>query len=146
MPNTDHIGLSDYESALARLRERLPIALRHRDVVSIVAARDEVLGHYGPVFRVDSPAKVNLDEFRAFLNFRNNRHWGLHRQSGSIFADPDKLRQALYILVDEGRPIQQRFDIVVSTVQGIGKAIITAVLLVAYPANMRSGTIRLKAR
>ena len=128
------IGLPDYESAIADLREKLPTALKHPDIGPIVAAREEVLAHYGPVFRANEPSNVNLEEFRAFLDFRNNRHWGgLHRQVGSILSDPEALREAICTLADESRPVEQRFDKAVSAVQGMGRAIVTAVLHVAYP-------------
>ncbi|MBP6965140.1 MAG: DUF1016 family protein [Armatimonadetes bacterium] len=127
-------GLSDYEAAITALREKLPSALSHPDVGPIAAAKEQVIGHYGPLFRADSLGSVNLDEFRSFLDFRNNRHWGgLHRQVGFIFADPPALRNVLYVLADEGRPVEERIDNAVAGVQGMGKAIITAFLHVAYP-------------
>jgi hypothetical protein len=44
-----------------------------------------------------------------------------------------KLRAMLKVLLDETRPIDERFDQVINQVTGMGKALMTAILLVAYP-------------
>src|SRR5207249_3184628 len=74
------------------------------------------------------------DEFISFLYFENNRHWsGLHRQGFRAAADMGKLRQALGILLDEDRPIRDRFPEALGMVSGFGKASATGILMVAYP-------------
>jgi len=43
------------------------------------------------------------------------------------------LRASLRSLFDESRPIEQRFDEAITTVPGMGKALATAILVVAFP-------------
>jgi hypothetical protein len=43
------------------------------------------------------------------------------------------LRASLRSLFDESRPIEQRFDEAITTVPGMGKALATAILIVAFP-------------
>jgi hypothetical protein len=45
----------------------------------------------------------------------------------------EKLRQALGVLLDEGKPIRERFSETLEMVAGIGKGIATGILTVAYP-------------
>ncbi len=101
-------------------------------------ARDAVLARYQVVFSLENIASITAEEFRSFLLFENNQHWwGLHRQGGFITADMDLLREALSLLVDEGRPTGERLDRLISRngplVPHLGRAVLTAILLVAYP-------------
>lgn len=121
------------EDALGRLRAAKAAMDQQQEMQEINAARDEVVARYGPVFQ---PGAVeNLDEqvLRSFLLIENNRHWsGLFRQGNRICADMAKTRAALSELVDETRPIQERTK-AATDIKGMGKGIITAILLVAYP-------------
>ena len=45
----------------------------------------------------------------------------------------DGLRDALSVLLDESRPIAERYDYALDRVHGMGRAIATAILLVVYP-------------
>lgn len=120
--------------ALERLRAVYARARQRPDFRERVAARDEVLQRYQPVFRPDRLKDLAEDTFRSFLYFENNKHWtGLHRQVGVLTKDMDRLRSALAVLLDEGQPLPQRFTQAVNMVKGMGKALASAVLLVAYP-------------
>ena len=119
--------------ALGRLREAMAAAERNSEFRSVVAARDQVLARYTPMFQPSAAASIDEEALRSFFYFENNRHWsGLHRQVNNACADLDALRQALSSLVDETRPIQSRFG-PVTAIRGMGKGIITAILHVAYP-------------
>lgn len=122
--------------ALSKLRAVLARVPKDVDLQTIINARDEVLSRYQPIFSPDYLPKMTAEDFGSFLYFENNKHWtGLHRHVRSLTADMDALRKALAALLDESRPLAERFDKIVgtSTVRGLGKGLATAVLLVAYP-------------
>lgn len=90
---------------------------------------------------------MSKDEFTSFLYFENNHHWsGLHRKGLQAAADMSTLRKALGVLLDESKPIHERFPVALNIVGGFGKATATGILTVAYPAVYGVGTIRLKVR
>lgn len=104
----------------------------------MIADREGVLARYQPTFRSENLPKLTADEFKSFLVFRNNRHWvGLHRIGPEVCADMPRLRNALALLVDESRPIAERINDLApgrpKAVSGMGRGIMTAVLLVAFP-------------
>lgn len=109
------------------------------DAAKIIAARDEVLARFQPVFSPENVQAITKEEFKDFLHFRNNRHWtGLDRGVSAITANMKRLKKALSILVDESRPIQDRLDQLRPRTGDpfcpkFGRATITAILLVAYP-------------
>ena len=125
---------SDYQSALVKLRTLLVVAKGYPDYQKIVEARDVVLAQYGPVFKRETIASLTEEVFKSFLRFENNRHWsGLHRQGSRICSDMVKLRETLAVLVDEEKPIQERLDECVESIFGLGRAVLTSILLIAYP-------------
>lgn len=90
------------------------------------------------MFKPEKLAKLTKEEFQSFLVFRNNRHWvGLQRKGPEICADMKRLKTALGVLLDEQRPIQSRLDELQpsgrAAVSGMGRAVLTAILLVMYP-------------
>ena len=104
----------------------------------VLSARDEVISRYQPIFSHERISGISEEDFRSFLMYSNNRHWrGLQRLGGYISEDMDLLRQALTILVDEDKPLQERLDQLLPSsgamVPRLGRAIITAILLVVYP-------------
>jgi hypothetical protein len=102
---------------------------------AIVEARDSVLARYRPSFQPGAVETLDEQVLRSFLRFENNRHWsGLFRQGNRICADMPTTRAALAELVDETRPIQERTR-AVAGINGMGKGIITAILLVTYPGS-----------
>src|ERR1035437_3798634 len=100
----------------------------------IVASRDQVFARYRPIFTSGHIPSLSSEEFTSFLYVENNRHWsGLYRKGRGAAADMEKLRQALGLLLDEGRPIRERFPEALGMVMGFGKGIATGILTVAYP-------------
>jgi hypothetical protein len=103
-----------------------------------VAAQKAALDQYGKLFRPENIANLTEDQFKAFLLFKNNKHWtGLQRQS-SIYADMDRLKTALRVLLDEAQPIQARLDKITDKsgplyIKGLGRAVLTPILLCVYP-------------
>lgn len=100
----------------------------------IVGTREEVFARYRPIFCPEYIPAITHEEFTSFLYFENNRHWsGLYRQGLGAASDMPKLRISLGILLDETRPIRERFPEALGLVKGLGKAIATGILTVAYP-------------
>ena len=126
--------MENWNSAIERLRAKLARARQWEDFQASMAARDEVLARYQPVFAPEHLPDLTKEEFVSFLYLENNKHWtGLYRQVRALTADMDGLRRALAVLMDESRPLARRFDEAVGQVRGLGKALATAILLVVYP-------------
>lgn len=100
----------------------------------IVEPRDQVLARFQPIFLMDHIPVIGAEEFKSFLLFKNNCHWtGLHRQGTRMCSDMIKLRRGLSTLLDEHRPLAERLDGANNDVNGMGKNIATAILLIAHP-------------
>jgi hypothetical protein len=98
-----------------------------------------VIEKYGQMFHPSNLESLTKENFKSFLLVKNNRHWeGIHRQSNMITSDMNKLREALGILLDESKPLKERLDILFppkgnNYIKGLGRAIVTPVLLMVYP-------------
>lgn len=94
---------------------------------------------YGKVFHPSRLDQLTKDEFKGFLLPENNRHWRhIHRNTGKITQDLGKLKSALKVLLDEGRPLKERLDALfgksgASRIKGLGRAVVTPILMVVYP-------------
>jgi serine/threonine protein kinase len=120
--------LADLQQALARLKPG------QKTYDEIVACRVPILKEYGRIFSPEHIPGITKEEFTSFLYFKNNRHWnGLYRQGLKAASNMANLRQALEILLDESKPIRQRFPQALDMVTGMGKGLATAILTVAYP-------------
>ncbi len=123
-------GLGKLRGALVRFKPG------QRMYDEIVAPRDQVFARYRPIFSAEHLPELTKEEFTSFLYSENNRHWtGLYRQGLGAAGDMERLRQSLGILLDENRPIAQRFPEALDMVAGLGKGIATAILTVAYPES-----------
>ncbi len=126
--------MAGFNEAVERLRGMWAKAQQRPDFVANLRARDEVLARYQPIFTPARLPNLTEEDFRSFLYFENNKHWtGLHRQARRLTADMAALRQALAVLLDEEQPLARRFDDALSRIRGLGKALASAILLVAYP-------------
>lgn len=120
--------------AIGQLREALVKMKDSPTWRDIVAPRDAVLARFQPIFKLDHLPKLTEEELRPFFYFKNNHHWtSLYRQVNRICADMNATRQALQTLLDESRPIAERLNEVQGAVTGMGKAIMTGILIVAHP-------------
>ena len=109
--------LGDLRSALMTLKPG------QKTYDEITANRDLVFAKYRPIFSTDHVSTLSKDEFTSFLYLENNHHWsGLYRQGLRASADMDTLRKALGILLDESKPMQERFPLALGMVAGLGKA------------------------
>jgi hypothetical protein len=100
---------------------------------------EEMLARYGQLFHPANIPNLTAEEFKSFLSIKNNKHWeGIHRQSGLLTRDMERLREALGILVDEERPLPERLAKLFPKgqsgfVKGLGRAVATPILTVVYP-------------
>lgn len=101
-------------------------------------AQKSALDYYGRYFSPQNVNNVTQGGFKEFLLIRNNKHWsGIHRQP-QIYADMDRLRQCLGVLLDESKPIEQRLDVIAPKgeahfIPGLGRAVLTPILMCVYP-------------
>jgi len=99
----------------------------------------QLVARYGRMFSPASIPNLSAEEFKSFLSFKNNKHWtGIHRQSGLLTRDMERLREALSILVDETKPLKERLDVLFPKghsgfVKGLGRAVATPILNMVYP-------------
>ena len=124
-----------YKTGLEQLKSTLNKAKNYDPEYSIIVeSRNDVFNRFQPVFASENVRNLTEEEFKAFLIFRNNRHWtGLHRMGPKICKDMDLLRKAFSVLQDETQPFSQRLNQSVDMIPGMGKAIVTAILLVTHP-------------
>ena len=128
-------------AALERLRQTLKGITTESDAErsEIVAARDEVLARYGPIFDHSNLSELTAEQFKSFLLYKNNRHWkSIHRQGNQIVEDMDALRETLGVLLDEKRPLIDRLRALrpkngEPMIKGLARSVITPILLVAHP-------------
>ncbi len=124
-----------YSKAVNDLRGILPkFVPGHQVYDEIVGTKDEVFARYQPIFTSEHVPNLTKEEFTSFLYFENNHHWsGLYRRGLNAAEDIDGLREALAALLDENKPIHERFPEAINKVSGLGKAIASGILTVAYP-------------
>lgn len=69
----------------------------------------EVIYKYGNLFHIEKIDGLTAEEFKSFLNFRNNKHWtGLERAGYRLTEDMGKLKKTLKTLLNESIPIETR--------------------------------------
>ena len=105
------------------------------DSDSIIKNRDQVLSRYGKVFSQSNISNLSWDDFRGFLDFKNNKHWkaiDLQAKLRGLKTNFEAIKKALEQLVDMSQKIEQRIDDVFK-IKGIKKATVTPILLVTYP-------------
>ena len=119
--------------ALGRLRAAKANMQHDADIREILESRDSVVDRYGPQFQPGRIEQIDEEVLRSFLLIENNKHWsGLYRQSNRICSDMAATRAALGALVNESQPIEERTG-PATEIKGLGKGIMTAILIVAYP-------------
>ena len=118
--------------------ERLRAAKRDMmdDPPKSVENKRGVLDEYQSLFQPGEIRSITEQKFKEFLLFENNHHWtGLHRKRSMMTDDMAQLRSGLETLTDEEQELASRVQATKETVNGMGKATISAVLVTAYPDN-----------
>jgi len=101
----------------------------------------KAIERYGQMFNPVNLDKLTKDDFKSFLLIKNNFHWeGIHRQGNLITSDMEALKKYLKYLLNEEIPIKERLRQVFNTrggyiIKGLGKAVVTPILLVVYPTK-----------
>jgi len=99
----------------------------------------KVVDRYGYIFQPGNLDNLTKEDFLSFLLVKNNLHWeGIHRHQESIILDMEKLKRTLTFLLNESKSITDRLNSLSPKngeyyIKGLGKAIITPILLVVYP-------------
>jgi hypothetical protein len=110
------------------------LVARAKEDTSIDDGAEQVRAKFGSMFTPAGISELDAKKFKEFLTC----HWRhISRHSGEVTADLPLLRKAILILVDEGKdkPISERIDEAKNMIQGLGRAAISAILLVAYPTK-----------
>lgn len=122
------------QSATDKLRDALTTLKKQGKLDKKLQEKEKVYNRYKPLFAPDNIPNLTKEEFRSFLYFRNNMHWtGLYRSARFLLNDMDLLRKELLMLLDEDKPLPERFHAVLKNVKGLGKALATAILHMVYP-------------
>ena len=124
----------EFDEAVSRLSGAKRLLSTEGEIKEIADSKGEVLSRFQPIFRKDRLPQLTEQEFSPLLYLENNHHWsGLHRHLPKIRANMPLLREVLEGLLDESKPIVERFNYAVDTVPGMGKAIVTAILQIVFP-------------
>jgi hypothetical protein len=137
----------NYQKALEKLSPKLREMKSPKqfgsDIEEVLNNKDEVLDRYGKhIFSKEHIPILTEEEFKSFLLYKNNHHWeSIHRKNSEICADMGKLRTELIYLLDckdDKKETYFRFNEIITIgkihhIEGMGRAITTAVLLVTSP-------------
>jgi len=122
------------------LQEAIDIVKQHyKTDTERINDEKTVIEKFGSLFNSSNLDKLTAEDFKSFLLIKNNKHWeGIHRQGNMITSDMEKLRFVLKILLDESKPIKERLDKIIPKnksplIKGLGRAVLTPILLVVYP-------------
>ncbi len=119
------------------------------EVKFILKSGDSVFNEYGSFFKKENVQKISEEKlktkFEYFLKFHDaddligNHHWTNIGRNSEIFDDMVKFRNKLANLLDDSKPIEERYNEIKydrffnkNGISGMGKAKITPVLLVAF--------------
>jgi MoxR-like ATPase len=109
----------------------------------------EVIERFRKLFQMDNIDNITADQFQSFLNYKENRHWTIHRLKTVVTRDMPKLRQGLKILLDESVPIEARLKRLRDRnspdyIEGFGEATFSPILLITNPKMypVYNGTVR----
>jgi hypothetical protein len=101
-----------------------------------IEEKDSALNEYRPMFQPEEVQTITEQKFQEFLLYDNNRHWtGLHRKKNMMTEDMEQLRDGLQTLVDRDQELATRVQETKESVDGLGKATISAILVTAYPED-----------
>lgn len=104
-----------------------------------IESGEKTLDKYGQIFNRANLDELTKEDFKSFLLIKNNLHWeGIHRQGNLITSDMEKLKGFLKLLLDENIPIKERLQKLFDkkgnySIKGLGKAVVTPIMLIVYP-------------
>jgi hypothetical protein len=108
-------------------------------VMALRLEEQEVCASWGVIFSPKGIASLTKQDMTGFLRFEQNRRWK-DISKENVTEDMEKLRTALTILIDETKPISVRLNAIDPgrgeyAVAHLGKAKLSAILLVTYPRH-----------
>jgi len=98
-----------------------------------------VIGKFGKMFDPKNLDNLTKEDFKSFLLIKNNLRWeAIYRQGNIITTNMPALIKFLMFLLNERIPLKERLDSPFiekggQWVKGVGRAIMSAILLVVYP-------------
>lgn len=125
---TDNVKLEKAAHLLSDYISRKPERLKEK--------RD-ALREYGEHFASGNLDQLTPEIVKNFLQFPHNKHWtGLFHFA--IYADMNRLKKVLRVLLDEEQPIEVRLDQVTDEngslyIKGLKRAVLTAILMCVHP-------------
>ncbi len=126
------------DKAVTTLRNTMHKISSNEEIQEIINAKDEVISRYGKLFNPANIKDISVEEFYSFLLPNNNKHWGgLYRAGKQLINVMDDVRSTLLVVLDSKRPLSNRIEYALpkgrAKVSGLGKALLTAVMMVTYP-------------
>ncbi len=121
------------------LQKAIEIVKRDYQTPEAIDIEQAVISKYGQIFNPKNLDNLTAEDFKSFLLFKNNKHWhGISRYASRITSDMTKLKNVLKLLLDESLPIKERLDKIrpknkPPLVKGLGRAVLTPILLMVYP-------------
>ena len=106
-----------------------------------IESEKQVIGRYGQMFHPANLDQLTKEDFKSFLLIKNNLHWGgINRSSNAVTTDMPALTKFLKYVLDENIPIKERLSTNFTEkggywIKGIGRAVITPILLVMHPTK-----------
>lgn len=112
-----------------------------------VLEKEAALSKWGAYFRQSDLNQITADGIREFLTFKGNKHWGHIQRHSEIYADMPRFRECLAILLNESISIERRLDSILPSggppfIKGLGRAVLTPILMCAYPGKYGVFNIR----
>lgn len=126
------------DKAVTTLRNTMNKISSNEEIQEIINAKDEVISRYGKLFNPANIKDISVEEFYSFLLPNNNKHWGgLYRAGKQLINVMDDVRSTLLVVLDSKRPLSNRIEYALpkgrAKVSGLGKALLTAIMMVTYP-------------
>ena len=117
------------------------IIVRKRNDQWWLESEKQVVGKYRPMFSPANLDRLTKEDFKSFLLYKNNLHWGgINRSGNAVTTDMPALIKFLKFILNENIPIKERLSTKFAEkggywIKGVGRAIITPILLVVYPTK-----------
>ena len=98
-----------------------------------------VIGRYSQIFNLKTIQDMTWEQLYGFTLWRNNKHWtNLHRGNSKLKNSFEEVKGAIRQLLNEDISITDRLNLTIPSeakykAEGLGPAIVTAILTVAFP-------------
>ena len=106
------------------------------DTDKVLAGRDEVFNHFGPLF-IEGGDALTTQEFSDFLSFEKTCNWtGINRQQRALLGNFESVKKAIRVLMlkpEYNDNIADRMEQAEKVAKGFGTGVSTPILHVAYP-------------